>query len=420
MKSLPRFPVTTVGSWPRPRSLLAAQRALRAGALSRQAFAAAAAQAVREVVAIQHRAGVDLITDGELSRDNFYSFVADKLDGVTLMSLAEMLEHVEDKESFGRLLDTLDVPAFAIRNPTCTGPLRKREPLATEEFRTLRSFTDRPVKVTLPGPYILTRAMWVPELTREVYESKEALGEVVVEILRDEVSRLAADGADFIQLDEPVLTELVFSQGQTRTFMCASLAARADPAEELEWAVGMLARVLEPAGATRTGLHVCRGNWSRDERTLLRGTYAPLEPWFERIPVTQLVLEYATPRAGEVISPGDKELGLGVVNPRSDEVETPGEIVARVRAAMRLVPAERVVPESGLRIRHVFRAAHERRRNRGAQAGRHGRSGASAARLVSRGAAPVRGQFIELICWRNAITVPSTSARSAAPGASAR
>jgi 5-methyltetrahydropteroyltriglutamate--homocysteine methyltransferase len=124
--------------------------------------------------------------------------------------------------------------------------------------------------------------------------------------------------------------------------MCASLAAHGDPTEELQWAVSMLRDVLAPAGRTRTGLHVCRGNWSRDERTPLRGGYAPLATWLDQVPVTQLVLEYATPRAGEVIPIGRKELGLGVVNPRSESVEAADEIVARVETALRVVPRDRV------------------------------------------------------------------------------
>ncbi|HET9299186.1 MAG TPA: cobalamin-independent methionine synthase II family protein [Candidatus Polarisedimenticolaceae bacterium] len=342
MSALPLFPVTTVGSWPRPHALLAGQRAHRAGEISHARFEQTVSDAVRETVQAQHRAGVDLVTDGEQARDNFYSFVAEKLDGVRLMTLAEMLDHVEDKEGFSRLLDTLDVPAFAIRNPTCVGPLRLREPLALGDLERLRRFTDRPVKVTLPGPYLLTRAMWVPEVTRQAYPSKEALGEDVVTLLRDEIARLVAAQADFIQLDEPVLTELVFSKGQTRTFMCASLAARGDPSEELRWALDMLHQVLGTAGSTRTGLHVCRGNWSRDERTLLRGSYAPLATWLAQAPVTQLVLEYATPRAGEVITTAGKELGLGVVNPRTEIVERVETIVQRVEAALRVVPRESV------------------------------------------------------------------------------
>lgn len=340
--SLPLFPVTTVGSWPRSPELLRALSDRRRGEIDEARFLEMARGGVREALRAQLDAGVDLVTDGEQTRDNFYSFVANKLDGVRLMTLAEMLELVEDKEGFRRLLDTLDVPAFAISNPTCVGEIRLRESLVEDDLRYLRTLTDRPIKVTLPGPYLLTRALWVPEATRVAYPDKEALGERVVEILRDEVGRLARAGADFIQLDEPVLTELVFSQGHTRTFMCAALAARRDPAEELAFALSLLERVVSAAGSVRTGLHVCRGNWSRDERTLLSGNYAPLVSWFERAPVRQLVLEYATPRAGWLVAVPGKELGFGVVNPRSEAVESPESIHRRVLDALRLVPAERI------------------------------------------------------------------------------
>jgi 5-methyltetrahydropteroyltriglutamate--homocysteine methyltransferase len=342
VKPLPLFPVTTVGSWPRPPELLRSARARLRGEVGEEPHREVVRQAVRDTLAAQEAAGVDVVTDGEQSRDNFYSFVATKLDGVRMMSLAEMLEIVDDKESFRALLDTLDVPAFSIRNPTCVGEVKLREPLATADLAYLRELTDRPIKMTLPGPYLLTRAMWVPEASREFYPTKEALGEAVVRILGGEVARLAAEGAAFIQLDEPVLTELVFTQGRTRTFMCAALAARRDPAEELEFALDLINRVLVGAGRVRTGLHVCRGNWSRNESTLLEGSYAPLVPWFERVNVRQLVLEYATPRAGELLSPGSKELGLGVVNPRTEDVERVERIVERARRALREVGPERL------------------------------------------------------------------------------
>lgn len=340
MNALPLLPVTTVGSWPRSDDVLRALSARRRREITAPQFLAVARSGVRAAVDAQIAAGVDLVTDGEQTRDNFYSFVAEKLDGVRLMTLAEMLDLVEDKEGFRRLLDTLDVPAFAISNPTCVGEIALREPLATDDLAYLRTLTDRPVKVTLPGPYLLTRAMWVPEASRTAYPDKETLGARVSAILREEVERLAAAGADFIQLDEPVLTELVFGQGRTRTFMCAALAARRDPQEELEFAVDLVTRVLGGIDGVRTGLHVCRGNWSRDESTLLSGTYAPLTEWFARLPVRQLVLEAATPRAGDTIDPGGKELGLGVVNPRTDGIETVAEIRRRIDRALAVVPPE--------------------------------------------------------------------------------
>ena len=341
-RPLPPLPVTTVGSWPRSAKLLRALNDKQRGRLSSQAFDRTVDEAVLEALAIQEAAGVDLVTDGEQRRDNFYSFIADKLDGVRLMSLAEMLDVVEDKAGFRRILETLDVPAFSIKNPTCVGRIARREPLALGEYEFLRAHTDRPIKIPLPGPYLLTRAMWVKEVTREVYPTKEDLAEDVVRVLREELIALADAGAEFVQLDEPVLTELVFTQGQTRTFMCAALAARNDPAEELEFAVGLVNRVLEGISGIQTGLHVCRGNWSQQEHTLLSGSYHPLLGYFERMHVDQLVLEYATPRAGELLIVPGKSLGLGLVNPRTPDVESVDAVVARVREALAHLAPDRI------------------------------------------------------------------------------
>lgn len=214
------FDVTQVGSWPRSRDLLRALRDKQQGRMSRAEFDAVADAEVRRCVALQVEAGVDVVVDGEHRRDNFYSFVTDKLDGTRLMSLAEMLDTVEDKAAFEEMLATLDVPASAIRNPTCTGRLARREPLAVEELRFVRQLTDRPVKVALPGPYLLTRAMWVSAYSRAGYGDKTEMGDDVVRILREELCDLRDAGAAFVQFDEPVLTEIVMSEdNQRRTFM---------------------------------------------------------------------------------------------------------------------------------------------------------------------------------------------------------
>jgi len=335
MTHLPLFPVTTVGSWPRPRELLRAQKAKRTGQLPHAEFEKLADTAVLEVLRIQEAAGVDVVTDGEQRRDNFYSFVAEKLQGVQLMTLAEMFAIIEDKDSFEQMLKTLDVPAYSLSNPTCVGKIERASPLAVDELRFLKRHTARPVKVPLPGPYLLTRAMFVKEASRPAYASKEQLGVDVVKVLRDEMTELVQAGADFIQFDEPVLTEIVFSGGKTRTFMCASLAAGGDPQVELEFAVTLLNQVLEGFDHVQTGLHICRGNWTKNETTLLRGSYAPLKPWLERLTVKQLVLEYATERAGDVMGFKGKQLGLGCVNPRTDHVESEAEIVGHIERALK-------------------------------------------------------------------------------------
>ena len=342
MSELPLFPVTTVGSWPRPPRVVEALRQLRRKRIDRAEFDRVVDDDVVELLRLQQNLGCDIVTDGELRRDNFYSFVSEKLTGVRLMTLAEMLDVVEDKAGFERLLQTLDVPAYSISSPVCAGKIDRRQPLAADDLRFVRRHTDRPVKVTLPGPYLLMRAMFVPEVTGAFYDSREALAEDVVAVLRAELAELAAEGADFVQFDEPVLTELTFAPGNTRTFMCAALAARRDPAEELELAVSLLNRVVEGIRHVRIGVHVCRGNWSRDEKTLLSGGYQPLAPYLERLNVAQLVLEYATERAGDLMPFGGKELGMGVVNPRTDAVESTVAIRAAIEDALHFYPPDRI------------------------------------------------------------------------------
>jgi 5-methyltetrahydropteroyltriglutamate--homocysteine methyltransferase len=340
--SLPLFPVTTVGSWPRPPAVAAALRAYRQGRIPRAELDRVADEAIVGLLWLQRDLGCDLVTDGELRRDNFYSFVADKLSGVRLMTLAEMLDVVEDRAGFEELLRTLDVPAYSISSPICTARMTRREPLTVGDLTFARRHTDRPIKVTLPGPYLLTRAMFVPELTGGYYADKEALADDVVLLLRAELAELRAAGAEFVQVDEPVLSEVAFSPARTRTFMCAALAARNDPAEELEFAVSLINRVVSGMDGLRIGLHVCRGNWSRDEATLLSGSYQPLAPYLDRLEVTQLVLECATPRAGRLVAFEGKELGMGVVNPRTEQIETPVEIRAAVEEALSLYSADRL------------------------------------------------------------------------------
>jgi 5-methyltetrahydropteroyltriglutamate--homocysteine methyltransferase len=340
MHTWPLFPVTVVGSLPRSQPLLNALRRKQAGRLSATEFDRVALQAVQEAVALQEQAGVDIVSDGEQRRDNFYSFIVEHVDGIRLMSLAELLDYVENKAAFERLLNALDVPAFAIKNPVVVGPVRRREPLALTEYQGVRAHTVRPIKIALPGPYLLTRSMWVKSLSAEHYPTKESLGNDVVALLREELITLRDAGCAFVQFDEPVLTEVAFAGPHaTHTFMCAALSEKSSPEEELTFAVDLINRVVEGVDGVKTGLHVCRGNWSRQETVLLQGAYDPLIPYFSRMQVQQLVLEYATERAGsvEVLGdlPPDKEIGLGVCNPRSAEIESVDFIIGKVKALLR-------------------------------------------------------------------------------------
>jgi len=288
-----------------------------------------------------------MVSDGEQRRDNFYSFISDCLDGIHLMTLAELLDYVEDKAAFENLLTALDVPAFAIKNPVVIGKVRRRKPLVLDDYKFLRQHTRKQIKVTLPGPYLLSRSTWVKGLSDSTYPDGDSLGNDIVAVLREELQELANAGVAMVQFDEPVLSELLLAgRSSTRTFMCAALAASSSPEGELDRAVNLLNRVVEGIRGPLMGVHVCRGNWSRNEEVLLSGPYDGLIPYLNRIKFDQFVLEYATARAGTPIAlaelRSDAQIGYGVVNPRTSEIESPDEIVSRVRELEKLVSPERV------------------------------------------------------------------------------
>jgi 5-methyltetrahydropteroyltriglutamate--homocysteine methyltransferase len=344
----PLFPVTVVGSWPRPKYLLDALYKRQAGRLSFAEFNEVADRAVLEALKAQDDAGVDIVSDGEERRDNFYSFVCEKLEGTQLMSLADIMDVVEDKSSFEAILRQRDTPAFAIHNPTVTGKLSPRMPLALDEYEFLRGHTDKPIKIALPGPYMLTRAMWVDGITDHAYESQDALADDIIKILRDELIALRDAGCAFVQFDEPVLSDVLYGPDvKERTFMCASMAGSSgDKHKEMTWAARLMNAIVQGVDGIETGVHVCRGNFTRNESGLLTGSYEPMLPYLLLMQLDQLVLEYATPRAGDLEVweryPKAREIGLGVVNPRSDEVESVAEVVAKVKDAVKHFAPEQV------------------------------------------------------------------------------
>jgi 5-methyltetrahydropteroyltriglutamate--homocysteine methyltransferase len=193
--------------------------------------------------------------------------------------------------------------------------------------------------------------MWLPNLSGKIYGSKEELGQDVIKIMKEEIDNLMNIGVDVIQLDEPVLTEVVFTEGKPRSFMCAALSERKDPKEELEFASSLIGSIIEHIEKHKTvaSLHVCRGNWSKDESILLTGPYTPLLELFAKVNPDLLTLEYSTPRAGELSSlladsriREHTALGLGVINPRTDEMETLDSILTRAEEAMMFLPKESV------------------------------------------------------------------------------
>jgi 5-methyltetrahydropteroyltriglutamate--homocysteine methyltransferase len=346
--------VMSIGSWPRPPWLLRALNDHLEGRMSDAEFAQTADDAVRLAFAAQQRAGVAVFTDGEQRRDNYASFVGGLLDNCQLIPITDLLPYVDDPEEFERELRALDVPAGKIRHPAVFGPLGRGRSLTVHEGEFLHSLTQAPVKIAIPGPYLLTRTMWMECISDRAYDNREDLATAIVRVLREEIHFLLAAGVSIVQIDEPVLTEVVFS-GTTnnRTFMCGALGEKREPAEELTFAESLIQQVIAGLPRERLALHICRGNWTPDESAALAGDYVPLIPLLQNLPVGTFFLEMCTPRAGDMdvlaALPAEARVGVGVVNQKHQRVESIEEVLAKAELAITLFGPERVLlnPDCG-------------------------------------------------------------------------
>lgn len=351
---LPRLVVTGMGSWPRPRWMVDAVHQYVQGRLDETAFHETADDAVRLIVAAQQRAGATMFTDGEQRRDSYASFVATRLQNCQLVPLIDLLPLVEDPAAFEAELRALDVPAGEVRHPGVFGRIARTRPLAVHELTFLQTLTDGPTKVALPGPYLLTRTMWMECIAENVYASREEIATDIVRVLREEIAQLMHAGVTLVQLDEPVLSEVVFSGAKKkRSFMCGALSESNGPEHELKFAQELVNAVVAGFDRERIALHVCRGNWSPDEGVALSGSYAPLLATLAGMRVGAYMLEACTPRAGDVALlralPDDARIGIGVVNQKLPQVESVDEVAASIAHGIDLFGADRLLlhPDCG-------------------------------------------------------------------------
>lgn len=344
---LPPLAVFGIGSMPRPAWLVRMLHEKLEGRIGEEEFENAADDAARLAVQAQQNAGVSVLTDGEQRRDSYASFVGSRLSCCRLIPVTDLLPYVDDPEKFQKELEGLDLPAEKVHHPALIGRLLRNRPLVLQELAWLRTITQAPVKVAIPGPYLLTRTLFLECLSEKVYADRESLAEDVIKLLRQEIQDLLDHGTNLIQIDEPVLTEVVFAQPKKRrSFMCGALSWRKPKNEELEFAQSILTRCLEGFPRERLAMHVCRGNWSPDESVALSGNYEPLLGLFAKVPVGTLLLEFSTPRAGELKVlkdlPKSVRLGLGMVNPKTVEIESESVIMTKVEEAFGLFGKDRI------------------------------------------------------------------------------
>ncbi len=290
---------TVVGSHPRPGWFEQLAKRHEAGDISDETYREAADDTVKTVIADYQRAGLDVVTDGEIRRDGMVDHFTSFIDGYD--------------QGGGQ-----DASDWNAHMPTVTETLSSSEPWVVDDLTYAKRVSHRPVKVTLPGPFTFASFS-----SLEAYDDMEELIADFTEVVRGEVSRLVDAGARWIQLDEPALG------------MSPHVELARESMERIAPAV---------PDDVRLGLHVCSGN------------YETLAPAIFTFPVDEVDLEFASDDADSIESVlGDVDLSVdvstGVVASSDTTVESVPEIEQRIRRVLEVVPPQRLTltPDCGMK-----------------------------------------------------------------------
>jgi 5-methyltetrahydropteroyltriglutamate--homocysteine methyltransferase len=299
------LPTSVVGSHGLPGWVWLAREAMEAGRLGALDLSELAEDATQIALLDQERAGVDVLTTGEMGRVRFIIGFYDRLTGIRALDPPRRL---------GQPLWDTNTP-FEV-----TEPIAAPQGLGiVEEFRLARSLTDRPLKATVPGPYTLL----VPLKLGGAYRDRDTLLADLVAIVNAECRALVEAGAGFIQIDEP---HHGMYAGSVHDVTRGINRAVADVTAKI-------------------AVHVCFGNLYGRPFSAVRD-YRNLFPVLGDLDASQVVLEFANRGLDEASRwrdwPAHLELGAGVIDVKAFRAETAEEVAERIRALLRCVPAERL------------------------------------------------------------------------------
>lgn len=214
-KSFKPFTTTLIGSLPRSKELLLLKESCNNSDKFSKVYLKKYIDETNEVISFQKKCGVEVIVSGELNRDNYMSYIGEIVDGVKLLTLEELKELTGNNENFSKSLKEMDASDNSMNSPICFKKINTEVRLNKKEIEVLKDSSIEHYKCTLPSPYLLTRSMWLKEITGNSYESRNELGEDVVKLLRHEIRELVKEGVKIIQIDEPILSEVVFTNSKS-------------------------------------------------------------------------------------------------------------------------------------------------------------------------------------------------------------
>jgi 5-methyltetrahydropteroyltriglutamate--homocysteine methyltransferase len=306
------LPTSIVGSLPKPSWLAEPETLWSSWKLQGQALAEGKQDALRAVVQEQRLRGIDIVSDGEQTRQHFVTTFIEHLSGVDF----------EQRETV-RIRDRYDASV-----PTVVGAVSREKPVFVEDAKFLRRQTDQPIKWALPGPMTM-----VDTLSDRHYRSREKLAWEFATILNQEARELEAAGVDIIQFDEPAFN--VFHD------------------EVQDWGVATLERAAEGLRA-ETAVHICYGygiKANTDWKATLGAEWRQYErsfPLLQRstIDIVSLECHHSHVPMDLIELIRGKKVMLGAIDVASQKIETPEEVADTLRAALRFVEADKLLPSS--------------------------------------------------------------------------
>ena len=301
---------TIAGSLPKPAWLAEPLALWAPWKLDGDALAQGKQDAVRLALFDQEHAGIDIVTDGEQTRRHFVTTFIEGLDGVDFANRKTV-----------RIRNRYDADV-----PMVVGPVSRRHPIYVDDARFLRGETRNRVKYTLPGPMTMVDTLYDGH-----YKSREKLAWAFAEILNEEARAIQETGVDVIQFDEPAFN-VYFD-------------------EVRDWGIAALERAAQGLACT-TAVHICYGygiKANNDWKKTLGSSWRQYEqtfPLLAQSSIRQVSLECANSHVpiDLIALLGAKDVLVGAIDVASDRVESPEDVAATLRAALKFVPAERLYP----------------------------------------------------------------------------
>ena len=308
MKTL--LPTSTAGSLPKPFWLAEPEQLWSPWKLEGKELLSGKQDALRVILQEQQQAGIDIVSDGEQTRQHFVTTFIENLSGVDF----------ENKKTV-RIRNRYDASV-----PGIVGPVNRRKSVFVEDAKFLRQQTDQPIKWALPGPMTM-----VDTLYDDYYQDRKALAWEFAKALNEEAKELEAAGVDIIQFDEPAFN--VFLD------------------EVNEWGIAALERAIEGLKC-ETAVHICYGygikantDWKKTLGAEWRH-YEKTFPAIQKSNIDIISLECHNGRVPlEVLEMiRGKKVMVGAIDVATNEIETPEEVAATLREALKYVDADKLYP----------------------------------------------------------------------------